>query len=99
MFVVLSKFVVANGMSMQVKRAFAERPHLVDSALGFLRLDVMSPADNRDEIWLLTYWEDESSYSNWHRGHLYRESHKLIPEGLKLVPKSSQIRYFEHVCS
>jgi heme-degrading monooxygenase HmoA len=99
MFVALSKFVVANGMTEQVKHAFAQRPHLVDSAPGFVRLDVISPTDNLDEIWLITYWEDEASYRTWHHGHTYHASHRQLPKGLKLVPKSAQIRFFEYVSS
>jgi heme-degrading monooxygenase HmoA len=99
MFVALSKFVVANGMTEQVKHAFAQRPHLVDSAPGFVRLDVISPTDNLDEIWLITYWEDEASYRTWHHGHTYHASHCQLPKGLKLVPKSAQTRFFEYVSS
>lgn len=98
-FVALSKFVVANGMTAEVKRAFAERPHLVDGAPGFVRMDVLSPSDCPDEIWLVTFWLDEESFRVWHHSHLYHESHRGIPKGLKLVPKSAQIRYFEYVSS
>jgi heme-degrading monooxygenase HmoA len=97
MFVAMSKFAIANGMTAEVKQAFKDRPHLVDDAPGFLRMDVISPVDTPDEIWLLTYWSDEPSYRTWHRGHTYHESHKGIPKGLKLVPKSTEIRFFEHV--
>jgi len=96
MFVALSKFIVANGMTAEVKKAFQERPHLVDQAPGFLKMEVISPLDNPDEIWLLTYWEDEDSYRVWHRSHEYQESHKGIPKGLKLVPRSAEIRLFEY---
>jgi heme-degrading monooxygenase HmoA len=99
MFVALSKFEVANGMTGEVKQAFANRPHLVESATGFMRLDVISPLDYPDEIWLITYWADEDSYKTWHRSELHRESHKWIPRGLKLVPRSTQVRFFEHVSS
>ena len=99
MFVALSKFTVANGMAPQIKEAFLNRPHLVDTAPGFLRMDVISPVDNPDEIWLLTYWADESSYKVWHRSHAYHDSHKGIPKGLRLVPKSAQVSFFEHVAS
>lgn len=99
MFVALSKFIVANDMTAKVKQAFVERPRLVDDAPGFLRMEVISPIDNPDEIWLLTWWTDENSYKTWHSSHEYRDSHKGIPTGLKLVPKSAQIRYFEYVCS
>jgi len=98
-FVALSKFVVANGLTAEVKRAFNERPHLVDDAPGFVRMDVLSPADNPDEIWLVTFWHDEESFRTWHHSHEYHESHRGIPKGLKLVPKSAQIRYFEYVSS
>lgn len=99
MFVALSKFIVANGMTRDVKRAFIERSHLVDSAPGFLRLEVISPIDNPDEIWLLTYWTNEGDYREWHGSHHYHDSHKGIPKGLKLVPRSAQVRFFEYVCS
>jgi len=99
MFIALSQFTVANQMTEQVKEAFLRRPHLVEAAPGFLRLDVLSPLDNRDEIWLLTYWRDEESFKLWHRSHLYHDSHKGIPKGLKLVPKSTRLRFFEHVSS
>jgi heme-degrading monooxygenase HmoA len=99
LFVALSRFVVANGTTEEVKSAFVNRPHLVDSAPGFLRLEVLSPRENPDEIWLLTYWTEETHYRTWHRSHLYHESHKGIPKGLKLVPKSAQIRFFDLVAS
>jgi heme oxygenase (mycobilin-producing) len=99
MFVALSKFVVANGMTPEVKEAFQNRPHLVDDAPGFVRLDVISPHENPDEIWLITYWTDEQSYKVWHRGHTYKDAHKGIPKGLKLVRNSAQVRFFEHISS
>lgn len=98
-FVALSRFVIANGMTAEVKAAFRHRPHLVDHAPGYLRMDVISPADQPDEIWLLTFWTDEASFQTWHHSHVYRESHKGIPKGLKLVPGSTEIRHFEHVAS
>ena len=99
MFMALSRFVVANGMTPEVRAAFQARPHLVDRAPGFLRMEVHCPRDNPDEFWLLTWWTDESHYQIWHRSHAYHDSHAGIPKGLKLVPKSAQVRYFEHIAS
>ncbi|MBE0612711.1 MAG: antibiotic biosynthesis monooxygenase [Burkholderiales bacterium] len=95
MFVALSRFTIANDMADQVRAAFRDRPHLVDSAPGFIGMEVMCPADNADEIWLVTRWSDEQSYRTWHRGHEYHEAHKGIPKGLKLVPGSAEVRLFE----
>jgi len=94
-FVALSRFTIANNMTEEVRTAFRNRPHLVDGAPGFVDMEVMSPLGNPEEIWLLTRWNDEQSYRNWHRGHEYHESHKGIPKGLKLVPGSATVRLFE----
>jgi heme oxygenase (mycobilin-producing) len=99
LFVAISKFAVANGMTQEVKEAFVARPHLVDSADGFVRLDVLSPVEAPNEIWLLTYWQNEESFRTWHKSHMYRDSHKGIPKGLKLDPNATEIRFFEHIAS
>lgn len=98
-FVALSRFTIANGMEEEVQEAFRNRPHLVDGAPGFVRMEVLCPTDVPAEIWLLTWWSDEESFRVWHRSHLYRESHAGIPKGLKLVPGSVEIRSFRHVSS
>jgi heme-degrading monooxygenase HmoA len=98
-FVALSKFVVANDMTASVKASFRGRPHLVDDAPGYLRMEVISPVDRPDEIWLMTFWTDEASFRAWHHSHLYHASHKGIPAGLKLVPGETQVRGFDHVAS
>jgi heme-degrading monooxygenase HmoA len=98
-FVALSRFVIANGMSTEVKSAFRDRPHLVDHAPGYIRMEVISPFDCPEEIWLLTFWTDEASFRSWHHSHRYRDSHRGIPQGLKLVPGETKMRHFEHVSS
>ena len=97
-FVALSRFTVTR-MTDEVKQAFQQRPHCVENATGFVRMEVLSPYDAPDEIWLITYWDNESNYRMWHRSHLYQESHRGITKGLRLVPYSVSIRFFEHVAS
>ena len=99
MFVALSKFVVANEKADCVKEAFRNPPHSVETAPGFERLDVLSPTENPKEIWLLTYWSHRRAFEEWHKSHLYRESHSGIPKGLKLVSKGTTLSPFEHVTS
>lgn len=94
MFVALSRFTIRNAMAAAVREAFSARPHLVDAAQGFVGMQVMSPLENPDEIWLVTQWTDEGSYRTWHKSHSYHESHAGIPKGLRLVPHSAEIRYF-----
>jgi heme-degrading monooxygenase HmoA len=99
MFVVLSKFTVAdsNGMTDSVKRAYVARPHLVDNAPGFVRLDVISPVDVPDEIWLLTYWAAETDFTSWFKAHHFKESHSNVPKGLKVVMAKNGLQYFNHI--
>ena len=99
MFAVVSRFAVANNMTNDVKAAFINRPHLVDKAPGFVRLDVLSPRESSDEIWLITYWDNEESFNTWHGSHAFKESHCLMPKGLKLVTQDTKIRYFDHVAT
>lgn len=99
MFVALSKFVVANELTASVIEAFKNRPHLVDSEPGFVRLEVLCPEDEPREIWLLTHWQDEGSFRAWHRGHNYHNAHRGMPKGLKLVPKATELRFFRQICS
>ena len=96
-FVSLSKFRVRNGMGTQVAEAFRARPHLVEAANGFLRMDVLTPADDDSEFWLLTFWTDEASFQAWHSSHQYRQSHAGIPTGLKLDPAATELRSFRYV--
>jgi len=82
MFVAMSKFEVANGMTDQVYDAFVNRPHLVDTAPGFVRMEVLRPREAPNEFWLLTFWHNEGSFRNWHRSHTYHNAHSGIPKGL-----------------
>jgi heme-degrading monooxygenase HmoA len=95
MIVALSRFTIANDMVEEMRSAFGRRPHLVDSAPGFLGMEIMSPVDRAAEMWLVTRWSDEQSYRAWHRGHEYHEAHKGIPRGLKLVPGSASVTLLE----
>jgi heme-degrading monooxygenase HmoA len=81
-------------MSAEVEEAFRARPHLVDDTPGFVKMEVLTPTDDTTEFWLLTYWTDETSYREWHKSHLYRDSHAGIPKGLKLDPTATEVRGF-----
>ncbi len=94
-FCASSRFVVRNGMEEQVRLAFVARPHLVDVATGFCRMEVMRPLDKPEEFWLMTWWTDEAAFVRWHKGHDYHASHAGIPKGLRLVAGSVQIRHLE----
>lgn len=99
MFLALSRFTVANGMEEEVHSAFRARPHEVDQVPGFCRMEVFRPQENSAEFWLMTWWFDEASFDTWHRSHAYRDSHRGMPKGLKLVPGSTEIRRLEQIAN
>lgn len=97
MFISISSFTIANDMAPEVKEAFINRPHLVDQAPGFVKMEVLSPQENENEFWLMSYWENEESFTVWYESHKYHDSHAGIPKGVKLVPKSVRVKYFTKI--
>lgn len=98
MFLAVSRFAVANGLSDEVRAAFIARPHRVDQAPGFVRMEVANPTNDASEFWLFTWWEDSASFDAWHRSHAYHEAHAGIPKGLKLDPGRTQMLRFD-ICA
>ena len=96
MFTAISSFEIQNSMEDEVKEAFIKRPKLVENFEGFLGLQVLSPVEKPSEIWLLTHWKDEATFITWHKQHL-KAAHVGIPKGLKLVPHSFKLRFFNHI--
>ena len=98
MILALSRFTIASDeMIAPMREAFLQRPHQVDQAAGFIRMEVVSPLDQPREFWLLTWWNTAADFEAWHHSHAYHDSHAGIPKGLKLVPKSTEIRLLEQL--
>lgn len=56
MILALSHFTLAGDMIDEVRAAFLQRPHHVDQAPGFVRMEAVSPLDQPREFWLLSWW-------------------------------------------
>ncbi len=67
-----------------MRRAFLDRPRLVEEAGGFCGLDVLTDASNPSVFLLLTRWTDEPSFQAWHRSEAHHQSHAMMPKGVKL---------------
>ena len=83
---VISRFRVRNGMEEQVRHAFLDRPRLVEKAPGFCGLSVATDVSDPSVFLLLTCWADADYFRAWHASEAHHQSHRLIPEGLKLDP-------------
>lgn len=96
MILALSRFTIASDdMITPMREAFVQRPHRADQAAGFIRMEIVSPADTPREFWLLTWWNTAANFETWHHSHAFHDSHAGMPKGLKLVPKSTEIRVFD----
>ena len=84
MVTVISRFRVRNGLEQEVRRAFLNRPRLVEKAPGFRGIQVLTDAADPSQFLLVTHWTDEEAFRAWHRSEAHHESHVLIPKGLKL---------------
>lgn len=94
MFVAMSRFRVRAGQEEMVREAFRRRPGHVDTHPGFIRMEVLSPEHQSNEIWLITFWQDRASFEAWHEHHL-TESHSAMPRGLKIERGSRALEFLE----
>jgi signal transduction histidine kinase/heme-degrading monooxygenase HmoA len=97
MVVVLSRFRVANAMEAEVAQAFRQRPREVEHTPGFLWLEVFADAADPATFYLLTRWTDRQSFETWHHSPAHRESHALIPKGLKLDPAFTKVYTLDRI--
>lgn len=67
-----------------MRRAFLERPRLVENAPGFCGLSVFTDATDASVFFLLTRWSDQASFRAWHSSEAHHQSHQYMPRGLKL---------------
>lgn len=95
MVIVTSRFRVANGMEEAVAIAFQNRPHLVDSAPGFLGIEVVRDVVDSTRFQLITRWANTDSYQRWHSSDAHRASHCAIPKGLRLDPAFTRVEVTE----
>lgn len=63
MFFSIRRFAVENEFDEEMRKAFLDRPHSVNSAPGFIRVEVANPCADAKGAWLLTWWENAASAS------------------------------------
>ena len=97
MILAISRFRVANGKEQEVAAAFLGRPHLVDSAPGFLGMETFTEAADPSMFYLVTRWSDRASFGTWHRSAAHHDSHAWMPAGLKLDAAYTQVLELDRI--
>jgi diguanylate cyclase (GGDEF)-like protein len=78
-------------MEAEVRRAFLERPRLVQNADGFFGIEVLTDAKDPSVFYLVTRWRSEAAFRAWHSSEAHHRSHSMMPEGLKLDAAFTQL--------
>jgi heme-degrading monooxygenase HmoA len=93
----VSQFRVANGLEAAVVQAFQARPKRVDSAPGFLGLEVFVDDADPTIFSLVTRWTDIESFRAWHSSEEHALSHIGIPKGLRLDAAYTKLTFLREV--
>src|SRR4051812_11337686 len=97
MILAISRFRVANDKRDEVEQAFISRPCLVDSAPGFINLEVFTNTADPAAFHLVTRWTDLESFHRWHASPAHSLSHQGIPKGLKLEPSQTELLFLKRI--
>jgi len=97
MVTVISRFRVRNGLEEDVRRAFLNRPRLVEKASGFCDFSVLTDVADPAVFLLLTRWIDAASFQTWHSSDEHHRSHGLMPKGLKLDATFTSLAVGNHI--
>ncbi|MFB6073738.1 MAG: antibiotic biosynthesis monooxygenase [Haloarculaceae archaeon] len=79
MFVVANRFAVAEGQGEAFVERFADSMGDVADQPGFVRFDLLAPADDRDTYVAQTYWESEADFERWTDSASFHEAHADSP--------------------
>jgi heme-degrading monooxygenase HmoA len=97
MIIAMSRFRVKDHREQDVRQAFLNRPHLVDDHAGFLGMEVFQDHTDAAIFYLVTRWNDLSSFQTWHSGPAHQRSHAFMPKGLKLDSAFTELRILDRL--
>lgn len=94
MYVSMSRLRVAHDRSDDLIAAFRRRAHLVDSAPGFIDLEVWRSDRDPDEVLMVSRWRDRAAFTAYMRSAEHRVSHDRIDPSLQAA---IQLERLEHL--
>jgi len=79
MFVAANRFSVAEGQGAAFVERFADGADGIEAQPGFVRFDLLAPADDGSTYVAQTYWEDRESFEAWTESEAFQEAHADHP--------------------
>lgn len=92
MFVVTNRVPVESDWREKFEERFRQRAGQVDKQPGFLRMEIMRPADDNTPYLVMTVWQDEQAFHDWvesddfklaHQNPLPKEAYKATGGGME----------------
>jgi diguanylate cyclase (GGDEF)-like protein len=97
MVTVTSRFRVLNGLEAEVRKAFLQRPRLVQNTDGFCGIEVLTDTKDPAVFYLVTRWSSDAAFRAWYSSDAHHHSHSMMPEGLKLDGAFTQVVVGERI--
>ncbi|MFB6189058.1 MAG: antibiotic biosynthesis monooxygenase [Halapricum sp.] len=79
MFVVANRFSVADGQGEAFVERFSQNMGSVEDQPGFVRFDLLTPADDSNTYVAQTYWESEAAFETWTDSEQFEAAHSDHP--------------------
>ena len=75
MFTVMNRIPVKPEYAEQFEERFRNRAGLVDSMPGFIRNEVLRPAQEGKPYIVLTYWQSKADFERWTESDEFKQGH------------------------
>lgn len=75
MFTVMNRIKVKPEYAAQFEERFRSRAGLVDGMLGFIRNEVLRPAQEGKPYIVLTYWQSREDFERWTASDEFKRGH------------------------
>ena len=93
MYVSLSRLRVPGERAPELVAAFRRRAGLVDSADGFVDLQVWQSDRDPEELVMVSRWRDREAFKTYMRSDEHRHSHERIEPGLQAAIKLERLEH------
>jgi heme oxygenase (mycobilin-producing) len=93
MYVSMSRLRVDADQSDALVAAFRRRAHLVDSAEGFIDLQVWRSDRNPEEVLMVSRWRDRAAFTAYMRSAEHQISHERIDPALQAAIRLDRLEH------
>ena len=74
-YVVINAITVPAAHGDELAKRFAGRAGMVESADGFVRFELLRPADEREQWLVMTTWRDQGAFEAWRSSASFGHAH------------------------